>query len=221
MPLFCEVRPDVTRQQLRQLAAARASIQPGIESLNDRVLRLMRKGSRALENVRLLRWCREDGVSASWNFIYGVPGETPADYEQMLDLLPAIRFLEPPDGCGPVRLDRFSDYAAKPASHGWRNVRPLQAYRYLYPFPETSLRRIAYAFEYDWEPGREPAGYVAGVKTAVEAWQAEPDDGEPRLATSENGPTVADSRSGSYRVRRLDAAGGRGHQGVRWHLESR
>jgi ribosomal peptide maturation radical SAM protein 1 len=205
VPLFCEVRPTVTRQQVRQLAAARASIQPGIESLNDRVLGLMRKGSRALENVRLLRWCREDGVSASWNFIYGLPGETPADYEQMLALLPAIRFLEPPDGCGPVRLDRFSDYAAKPASHGWRNVRPLQAYRYLYPFPETSLRRIAYAFEYDWEPGREPTGYAAGVKAAVEAWQAEPDHGEPRLASSENGTTVADSRSGSYRVRGLDA----------------
>jgi ribosomal peptide maturation radical SAM protein 1 len=204
VPIFCEVRPEVTHAHIRLLAAARASIQPGIESLSDHVLRHMRKGSRALENIRLLRWCREDGVTPSWNFMYGVPGEIPKDYQKMLDLLPAIRFLQPPDACGPVRLDRFSDYASRPAAVGWQNVRPLQAYRYLYPFPEASLRRIAYAFEYDWAPGRDPSPYVAPVRSAVEAWQREPEQGELRLDADDGGLMIVDRRRGTRRVRRLD-----------------
>ena len=204
VPLFCEVRPEVTREHIRLLAAARASVQPGIESLSDNVLRGMRKGSRALENIRLLRWCREEGVTASWNFMYGVPGEDPADYRQMLTLLPAIRFLQPPDACGPVRLDRFSDYGSRPASFGWHKVRPLQAYRYLYPFPEASLRRIAYAFEYDWEPGRDPAEYVGPLREAVESWQRDPEPGEPRLDGNGEEPTLVDDRRGVHSARRLD-----------------
>ena len=204
VPIFCEVRAEVKRVHIRLLAAARASIQPGIESLNDNILRQMRKGSRTLENIRLLRWAREEGVTPSWNFMYGVPGELPEDYQQMVELLPAIRFLQPPDACGPIRLDRFSDYASNPAAFGWHNIRPLQAYRYLYPLPEASLERIAYAFEYDWEPGREPSRYVGPLRAAVEAWQREPEAGEPRLAADDGGPAIVDTRCGSRRVRRLD-----------------
>jgi hypothetical protein len=103
-----------------------------------------------------------------------------------------------------VRLDRFSDYASRPAAHGWHNIRPLPAYRYLYPFPETSLRRIAYAFEYDWEPGREPADYVAPVRAEVRAWQRQPEQGAPWLVVDDGELTIVDSRRGSRRVRRLD-----------------
>ena len=176
--LFCEVRPDVARHHVRLLGQTGADVQPGIESLNDHVLALMRKGSRALENVRLLRWCREHRVTPTWNFIYGVPGEDPEDYAAMRELLPAIRFLEPPSGCGPVRLDRFSAYWEDPATYGLANVRPLAAYRHLYPFPEASLRRIAYSFDYDWASGRDPESYVGPVRDAVRDWQNEPERGE-------------------------------------------
>jgi ribosomal peptide maturation radical SAM protein 1 len=202
--LFCEVRPEVTREQVRLLGSCRARVQPGIESLSDSVLRRMRKGSRGLENLRLLRWCREEGVVPSWNFMYGLPGEDPEEYARMLELLPAVRFLQPPEACGPVRLDRFSEYAARPAHYGWHNVRPLRSYRYLYPFPEASLRRIAYAFEYDWEPGNEPAGYVAPLREAVESWIARPDEGAPRLSREDGETIVTDDRGENVRVRRLD-----------------
>lgn len=39
-------------------------IQPGIESLSTPTLKLMEKGVSLLQNVRLLSWCAEIGISA-------------------------------------------------------------------------------------------------------------------------------------------------------------
>lgn len=86
----------------------------GIESLSDRLLLHMRKGTTALRNIQLLKWCRQYGIEVDWNLLYGFPGETREDYDRMMELLPAIRFLPPPGACGPLRLDRFSLYFADP-----------------------------------------------------------------------------------------------------------
>ena len=37
------------------------TIQPGIESFSDRVLKLMKKGVTGLQNIQLLKWCKEIG----------------------------------------------------------------------------------------------------------------------------------------------------------------
>ena len=73
VPLFFEARPHVTKDQVRDMAAASASFQPGIESFSDHMLRLMHKGGRGLEGIRLLKWCRASGVRVCWNLIYGIP----------------------------------------------------------------------------------------------------------------------------------------------------
>ena len=169
-PLFVEVRPDVGREQIALLGKARASIQPGIESLNDHILRLMHKGTRALENIRLLKWAKSTGVRVYWNLLFGTPGELEQDYEEMRAMLPAVRFLPPPDSCSTLRLDRFSCYFEDPGRYGLCNVRPGAAYRYVYPLPESSLRRIASWFDYDYRPGYEPPASADRLRAEVESW---------------------------------------------------
>ena len=77
--IFYEVKANLSREQLRLMAKAGVThIQPGIESLSSNVLRLMRKGVRAVQNVNLLRWSQYYGIRVSWNLIWGFPGETAA-----------------------------------------------------------------------------------------------------------------------------------------------
>ena len=57
-------------------------IQPGIESLSSNVLRLMRKGVRAIQNVNLLRWAQYYDIDVAWNLLWGFPGETEQDYTE-------------------------------------------------------------------------------------------------------------------------------------------
>jgi magnesium-protoporphyrin IX monomethyl ester (oxidative) cyclase len=145
--LFYETKANLKREQVRLLAAAGVRwIQPGIESLDDNVLRLIGKGNSALMNLQLLKWSREFGINASWNMLCGIPGESDGWYAQMAKWLPAIFHLQPPSGLVRVRYDRFSPYHMRPQDYDL-TLRPALAYSYVYPFPEESLRRLAYSFE--------------------------------------------------------------------------
>jgi ribosomal peptide maturation radical SAM protein 1 len=172
------VKANLNRRHVERLAEAGVCrIQPGIESMSDRVLKLMRKGTTALRNIQLLKWCKEFGIEADWNVLYGFPGENRGDYQEMLNLLRTIRFLGPPSGCGPLRLDRFSPYHSKPEDFGIRDVRPLAVYRYLYPVDEQQLAKIAYHFEFGYAPDVDPGGCFDEVVTFVEEWRRNPEGG--------------------------------------------
>ena len=50
-------------------------IQPGIEALSSSLLKLMRKGVSAHQNLALLRYARCAGVHLVWNLLCGFPGD--------------------------------------------------------------------------------------------------------------------------------------------------
>ena len=197
LQIFYEVKSNLSRTQVRLLHEAGVNrIQPGIESLSDPVLKLMRKGTTALRNIQLMKWAKEFDITVEWNILYGFPGETPEDYRRILDLLRAIRFLRPPCAAGPIRLDRFSPYHNSPGEFGLTNVRPMKTYRYLYPFGEESLKRIAYYFDFDYEADRDPTGYAAEVVAFVNEWRSSPDAGTLRSVSRPDGSlAIFDTRS--------------------------
>ena len=197
LQLFWEVKANLTREQVEQLAKARIRrIQPGIESLSNRVLGLMRKGTTALRNVQLLKWCKQYGIAVDWNILYGFPGERRRDYDATLAMLPALRGLQPPTACGPVRLDRFSPYFNTPEAFGLAEVRPAPAYAHIYPFPRSALDQIAYFFEYNYRPDVDPASAAADVVAYANEWIANPEHGELRAFARPDGKLVLrDTRS--------------------------
>jgi ribosomal peptide maturation radical SAM protein 1 len=199
LSLFYEVKASLTNAQIETLARAGVhEIQPGIESLNDHVLGLMRKGTSALKNVQLLKWCAEHGVTTDWNVLYGAPGETAADYEASRAVVAAIGHLQPPTACGPVRLDRFSPYHGDPATFGISNVRPMAPYRWLYPFDDDVLLRIAYYFEFDQPDGQKPDQYTAGLRAAIQTWQSQQRGSLSQVVSEADRVVVVDTRGGTF-----------------------
>jgi ribosomal peptide maturation radical SAM protein 1 len=198
LDLFYETKSNLRRDQVALLRAAGVrTIQPGIESFSTHVLRLMRKGTTALANVQLLKWCREFGIKCNWNLIYGFPGEDVKDYEEMVELMAGLHHLKPPDGCGPIRVDRFSPFFMTPAAFGLSNVRPDRSYAYVYDLDEAALANLAYYFEHDYADGRDLSTYSVALHEAVAAWEAAA--GESRLFYRDDGQTltVEDSRPGA------------------------
>jgi ribosomal peptide maturation radical SAM protein 1 len=170
--LFYEIKANLKREQVRLLRDAGVDhIQPGIESFSNPILRLMRKGVTALQNVRLLKWCAEYGVRVNWAIIYGCPGEPPDEYARMADALPALSHLDPPMQLVRLVLDRFSPYHERPEAFGLDVVGPLPYYRFVYPVDERALRDLAYSFEYTYRDGRDPESYVAPLRPVVDGWR--------------------------------------------------
>ncbi|GAA3206928.1 hypothetical protein GCM10020256_02230 [Streptomyces thermocoprophilus] len=146
--MHIEIKANMRRPQLRTLAdAGLIYVQPGIESLNSRVLDLMDKGVSGCQNVRMLRDAAETGLSVSWNYLHGFPGETDDDYAPVIRQIPALEHLDPPvDLSARIAIERFSPYFAKPEL-GFTGLRPEQHYRFTYDLPEEELYDLAYVFE--------------------------------------------------------------------------
>ena len=170
--LFYETKSNLKREQIRLLRDAGVlEIQPGIESLSDDVLKLMRKGVSALHNIQVLKWCKEFGVVPVWNILWGFPGEAPDAYARMAALVPHLTHLPAPYSFAGLRLDRFSPNFVRPADMGFEDVRPLPAYRHIYGFADDALANLAYSFTYRHSDGRDPATYVGPLLKALRRWQ--------------------------------------------------
>ena len=196
--LFFEARPTLGRADVERIAALGCTVQIGIESLSDHPLALMRKGSRALENVRLLKWCRAAGVEPTWNLLYGIPGETDEDLEELVALLPALRFLHPPRTCGPVSLDRFSTYFEEAAAFGLRDVTAVPSYACAYPLDASALDEIAYCHDFAASESPVRSAYQFRLRQEVRAWRGGEHTGELRLVVGDDGSlSVVDSRAGA------------------------
>lgn len=205
LKLFYEVKANLRLEQLVKLRAGGVNqIQPGIESFSDAVLTLMSKGCTGFQNIQLMRWCREVGIEVSWNILGGFPGEDPAEYERMAALIPRLTHLDPPCSCGMVRLDRFSPFHGEPDRFGFTNLRPAQAYFYVFPLGRRDLSKLAYFFDFDYPDRRDPQTYLAPVQRETRRWidgraAAEP----PRLDAHFAGDrlTIFDSRSAAVAAR--------------------
>ena len=171
--VFYETKANLTKDQVRMLAdAGIRDVQPGIESLHSSLLRLMRKGCTALQNLQLLKWCRELGIRPGYNLLFGFPNEDPRWYLEQVETIRRIPHLTPPRYVCPIRLDRFSPYFDEPHLHGISNIRPVRALSYIYPLPAEELARIAYHFDFEFDDGRNPATYVGPLLDAVREWMA-------------------------------------------------
>lgn len=170
--LFYEVKSNLTKEQVRLLKAAGiTTIQPGIESLSNQVLQLMGKGVTALQNIQLLKWCKEFGVQPDWNIIWGFPKESPEEYGCMAELTSLLTHLPPPIMASAFRLDRFSPNYTYSKQMGIIDIKPYPAYSYVYPFTPNTLANLAYYFTYNYADRQNISSYTVELAKQIKIWQ--------------------------------------------------
>ncbi|MES2045404.1 MAG: RiPP maturation radical SAM C-methyltransferase [Pseudomonadota bacterium] len=172
MKMFYEVKANLTEEQLDTMALGGiVAIQPGIESLSSDVLKLMRKGVSAHQNIALLRHCRGIGMRVHWGMIYGFPGEQADHYEAMIGLIPKLAHLHGPTGRNPILIDRYSPYYNDPIGLGIGEIAPFPGYRQLYP-PDVGADEVGYHFSGSYTtPLLSNPDLIARLHAAMDAWK--------------------------------------------------
>lgn len=142
-----EVKSNLKPEEIAVFRAARvAHVQPGIESLVSPVLKIMDKGVTAVRNLRTLRDCESAGLTTTWNWLYGFPGESYADYVDVLRQLPTLVHLQPPSSVSRIMLERFSPYFNNPAL-GFPERTTARLYRHVYALDESDMHDMVYLFD--------------------------------------------------------------------------
>lgn len=181
--IFYEAKSNLNLEQVQLLRQAGVvQIQPGIEALSSSLLRRMKKGVLARQNLALLRYARAAGLGVAWNLLCRFPGDQREDYDSTLALLPLICHLPPPNNVYPLSLDRFSPYFLDPATYGISDLRPASSYAHAFP-PSADLRSLAYQFmgEYASAIFAHPELFDS-LQGAVDKWRGAWKAGSPAPA---------------------------------------
>jgi ribosomal peptide maturation radical SAM protein 1 len=204
LAMFVETRAHVSRAQLAAMRdAGVVMVQLGIESFSSSILKLIDKGTTALQNLRVIKWCAELGIQAFYNVIYGFPGEDPEEYARMADLVPALTHLEAPNAPVQLRLDRFSPYHRDPARYGIEVTGPRPSRVEVFGLDASTIEDIEYFFTFRYRDGRDPSRYVERFLEVCRLWRARWREDFGMLAwvaTPEGGLKIHDLRRGGPRA---------------------
>ena len=169
--LFYEIRANLNKEQVCLLSKAGVrKVQAGIESFHSDILKLMCKGTSGLQNIQLLKWCKEYKIDVTYNLLWGFPGETPTHYKEMALVMSKLVHLQPPRY--PIRrveLQRFSPYFDNPEAFSIKNIRPAKDYQYIYP-SDADLSKLAYRFEYSVEGYPTDLSHIHEISKVHKMW---------------------------------------------------
>lgn len=170
--IFYEQKANLKPARVKLLKdAGVAVIQPGIEALSSDLLRHMKKGVNASQNIALLRYARAVDLHVNWNLLYAFPNDQDDWYANTLEIIKCIPHLCPPTGVCHLSIDRFSPYHVSPGQYGIASLRPMAAYYDVFP-RSANIQALAYHFEGDYEcSSRRSTGVISEIELAVEVWR--------------------------------------------------
>lgn len=175
MTLQYNVRPNqLAERDFEVISAARANLLfAGIESFSSASLKNMNKGTTAFDNITFLKCCRQYDIGVVWQLIMGMPGEGADIYEKYIHDFPRLHHLQAPYDHLPVILTKGSQLYEE-AIHRNADLRPVDSYEMIYPFPRQSIRSLAFCFK-DHTRNAEYVAvrdrYWALVEEQVYAWR--------------------------------------------------
>ena len=100
LTFIVEIRADQLKSDdYRKLKEAGFTIiQTGIESFSKNYLNKMKKGTRVIDNIAVLKFCKENGIINSYNIIVNYPNEEKIDFEETKKNIYHIKsYLDPPN----------------------------------------------------------------------------------------------------------------------------
>ena len=121
--IFCEGRANLTRRQLQVMREAGVTeLQAGIEALNTSVLRKMKKGTRFIDNLQVMKLCEDLGLKMNSFLMLGFPTETQEEVNDSVDAVDFACAYAPLTQIAPFTLREGSPVDLDPGAYGVYDV---------------------------------------------------------------------------------------------------
>jgi ribosomal peptide maturation radical SAM protein 1 len=167
--LFSEIRSTTSYQELKVMAnAGIRSVQIGIEALSTSLLKKLRKGTSAIQNLEIMKNCEALGIVNISNLILHFPGSDLQDVEETLGSIEFAMSYRPLKAIG-FWLGQGSPVWQDPKTYGIRATFNHPNWSYLFP------RKILQSMHFMIQAYRGDLGHQRKiwqpVKKKVEIWQ--------------------------------------------------
>ncbi len=195
LKFFSEIKANITEEDVAGLAEIGfVQLQPGLESLQDDMLKLMNKGCRAIRQIETMKSCRTYGIRVSWNLLCGFPGEKESYFFETAELLPKVMHLPSPNQFIHITFQRYGEYTENQEKYGL-SLRPARVYDFIFANREF-IERSAYIFEpvdedelrLYWNVRKKGEGYRK-TREIVTQWLEEREHAQ-RLDMDDTGKTI-------------------------------
>jgi ribosomal peptide maturation radical SAM protein 1 len=166
---FAEIRANTSMSELTVMrAAGMQELQIGIEALSFSLLKKLRKGTRAIQNLEIMRNCEALGIVNNSNLIMQFPG---SDETDVAETLHALKFALPYRPLQPVNfwLGLGSPVWQNPEAYGIKAIFNHPDWNRLFP------RRITQSIKFIIQGYRGDIGFQKRiwqpVKKKIQLWQ--------------------------------------------------
>ena len=182
LKFFTEIKSNLSEDEIAALAQVNfVHLQPGIESLQDDMLRLMNKGCRAIKQIETLKLYRTYNMTLSWNVLCGFPGEREEYMAEIVELMPLLMHFESPNQVTHIVYHRYGEYTENPERYGL-SICPPKVYDFAFP-DKDFIERTTFFFEptdkvaLEKYYGCQHMGKAyAAAKEIIDRWLVERDD---------------------------------------------
>ncbi len=178
-------------QQLKSMKeGGTKSVFIGIESLHPKLLTMTNKGQTAINAISLLKWMKFYDIRLDWYLLFGIPGEQPDHYNELLSTLKKITHFHAPSTQSIV-VSRNSPYF-----YQFQNeLEPIKSCQYIYP-PAFNARTMSWIYDrINLEHMKNQISNATVIRTVVDFLRSWKRSNEGSLI--QVGHTVIDTRLGS------------------------
>jgi ribosomal peptide maturation radical SAM protein 1 len=166
--VFAEIRASTSLKDLSLMReAGMRRVQVGIEALSTRLLRKLNKGTRAIQNLEIMKHCEAMGIANLSNLIAHFPLSDEADVEETLQVMAYARAYRPPRFVG-FWLGLGSPVWRRPEAYGIRRV--VNHPNWARIFPDAVFRNLPMVVQaFHGGIGRQVRLWKP-VRSALSAW---------------------------------------------------
>ena len=143
-------------------------IQTGIESFSQNYLRKMNKGVRVIDNIAVLKFCKENGIKNNYNLLVRYPNEETVDFNETKKIVQMLKgYLDAPQLCE-LRVMHGSLIQRHPEQFNIERLEYTSIDRIMYP---VEFLKKGFSFVYDFN--RKISSTDHPWESLVEEWKKE------------------------------------------------